>query len=59
MKEQLLNKLVQAFDLVREVQDALDNFPDIKEIADKHIAVDQHIMSFIYDIEDTNSEEFE
>ena len=59
MKEQLLNKIVLAFDLVREVQDELDNFPDIKEMAEKHHQLDQHIMSFIYDIEDTNSEEFE
>ena len=59
MKEQLLNKLVLAFDLVREVQDELDNFPNIKEMAEKHHQLDQHIMSFIYDIEDTNSEEFE
>jgi hypothetical protein len=58
VKEQLLNKLVQAFDLVREVQDELNNFPEIKEMAQKNHEVDQHIMSFIYDIEDTNSEEF-
>lgn len=58
MKEQLLNKLVQAFDLVREVQDELNNFPEIKDMAQKNHEVDQHIMSFIYDIEDTNSEEF-
>ena len=59
MKEQLLDKLVQAFDLVREVQDELNNFPDLKEMAQKNHEVDQHIMSFIYDIEDTNFEEFE
>jgi cell fate (sporulation/competence/biofilm development) regulator YmcA (YheA/YmcA/DUF963 family) len=58
VKEQLLNKLVQAFDLVREVQDELNNFPEIKDMAQKNHEVDQHIMSFIYDIEDTNSEEF-
>jgi hypothetical protein len=59
MKNELLDKLVKAFDLVREVQDAVNNFPELKEMAQKHHEVDQHIMSFIYDIEDTNSEEFE
>jgi hypothetical protein len=56
MKEQLLNKLVIAHKLVREVQDELDYHP---ELLQKHMQVDQYIMALIYDIEDTNSEEFD
>ena len=55
-KQEMIDKLYQAYQLVQEVHTAVEFIPDI---AKKHLHTDSEIMDFIYTIEDTNSEEFE
>lgn len=55
-KQEMIDKLYQAYQLVQEVHTAVEFLPDI---AKKHIHVDSEVMDFIYTIEDTNSEEFD
>ena len=53
---EMIDKLHQAYKLVQEVHTAVEHKP---ELAKKHIHVDSEVMAFIYDIEDTESEDFE
>jgi hypothetical protein len=55
-KQEMIDKLHQAYQLVQEVHTAIEHIP---EMAKKHIHVDSEVMAFIYDIEDTESEDFE
>jgi len=55
-KQEMINKLHQAYQLVQEVHTAIEHIP---EMAKKHIHVDSEVMAFIYDIEDTESEDLE
>jgi hypothetical protein len=55
-RQEMIDKLYQAYQLVQEVHTAIEHIP---EMAKKHIHVDSEVMAFIYDIEDTESEEFE
>ena len=52
----MIDKLHQAYKLVQEVHTAVEHIPNL---ADKHIHVDSEVMAFIYDIEDTESEDLE
>lgn len=56
MKQELIEKLYQAYKLVQEVHTSIEHIPDI---AKKHLHTDSEIMDFIYSIEDTNWKEFE
>jgi hypothetical protein len=55
-KQEMIDKLHQAYKLVQEVHTAVEHIPDL---ADKHIHVDSEVMAFIYDVEDTESEDLE
>ena len=55
-KQEMIDKLYEAYKLVQEVHTAVEFIP---EIAKKHLHTDSEVMDFIYTIEDTNSEEFE
>ncbi len=55
-KQEMIDKLHQAYQLVQEVHTAIEHIP---EMAKKHIHVDSEVMAFIYDIEDTESEDLE
>ena len=53
---EMIDKLYQAYQIVQEVHTAVEHKP---ELAKKHIHVDSEVMAFIYDIEDTESEDLE
>ena len=55
-RQEMIDKLHQAYKLVQEVHTAIEHK---LELAKKHIHVDSEVMAFIYDIEDTESEDFE
>jgi hypothetical protein len=55
-RQEMIDKLYQAYQIVQEVHTAVEHNP---ELAKKHIHVDSEVMAFIYDIEDTESEDLE
>jgi hypothetical protein len=55
-RQEMIDKLYQAYQLVQEVHTAIEHKP---ELAKKHIHVDSEVMAFIYDVEDLESEDFE
>ena len=55
-RQEMIDKLYQAYQLVQEVHTAIEHIP---EMAKKHIHVDSEVMAFIYDVEDTESEDLE
>ncbi len=55
-KQEMIDKLYQAYQLVQEVHTAVEFIPDI---AKKHLHTDSEVMDFIYTIEDTDWKEFE
>ena len=55
-KQEMIDKLYQAYQLVQEVHTAVEFIPDI---AKKHLHTDSEVMDFIYTIEDADWKEFE